>query len=87
MAFSDQLSRLTARAKEAEDRAAAAMTKAKAELEDGVRSVSDPAHAEADQPGGNTDNDTSTVPDGWRHMQRTWTHHVATCQEFRRHAC
>ena len=45
MALSDQLSKLAARAKEAEDRAAAAMTKAKAQLEQDVKTARESAQA------------------------------------------
>jgi len=49
MALSDQLTKLSARAKEAEDRAAAAQTKARADLEMDVKTARESAKARADQ--------------------------------------
>ena len=49
MALSDQLTKLAAKAKEAEDRAAAAKTKAKADLEQDVKEARESAQAHADQ--------------------------------------
>ena len=47
MAASDQLSKLRARAKEAEDRVAAAQGKAKADLEQDVKQARETAQADA----------------------------------------
>jgi hypothetical protein len=49
MSLSDQLSDLAARAKEVEDRAAAAKTKAKDELEADVKEARDSAQAQAEE--------------------------------------
>ena len=49
MTLSEQLTKLAAKAKEAEDRATAAKTKAKAELEQDVKQARKSAQAQADQ--------------------------------------
>jgi len=78
MALSDQLSKLAAKAKEAEDRAAAAQRKARDELEKDVKTARDSAQAHADQMRKNAETDKGVVSDQWTDMQRNWSDHVAT---------
>jgi len=81
MALSDQLTKLAARAKEAEDRAAAARTQAKAELELGVKNAGESAQAHADQLRKNAETDKGILSEWWYDMQRSWTQHVATVRK------
>src|SRR5689334_19225584 len=72
MALSDQLTRLAAKAKEAEDRAAAAKSKAKAELEQDVKEARESAQAQADQLYKNAQTDKETLSAWWSDVQRSW---------------
>jgi hypothetical protein len=81
MALSDQLSKLAAKAKEAEDRAAAAQGKAKADLQKDVKTARDSAQARADQLRKNAETDKGTVSDWWTDVQRSWSEHVATVRQ------
>ena len=81
MALSDQLSKLAAKAKEAEDRAAAAQGKAKADLEKDVKTARDSAQARADQLRKNAETDKGTVSDWWTDVQRSWSEHVETVRQ------
>jgi hypothetical protein len=81
MALSDQLTKLAARAKEAEDHAAAAKNKAKAELEADVKAANDAAQAQAEQLRTKVDADKGKVSDHWSKVQRTWNDHLAHMRE------
>jgi len=81
MALSDQLSKLAARAKQAEDRTAAAQTKAKAELEQDVKSARESAQVHADQLRKNAETDKALLSDWWDDMQRSWNDHLATVRD------
>ncbi len=81
MALSDQLSKLAAKAKEAEDRAAAAQGKAKQELEKDVQTARDQAKAHADEMRKSAEADKGAVSDWWTDMQRKWSDHVDTVRE------
>ena len=76
MVLSDQLSKLAAKAKEAEDRAAAAQGKAKAQLEQDVKAARRSAQEHADQMRKNADTDKGVASDWWSDMQRSWSDHV-----------
>jgi hypothetical protein len=76
MALSDQLTKLAAKAKEAEDRAAAAKTKAKAELEQDVKAARESAQAQADQLHKNAQTDKEILSAWWDDMQRSWHQHL-----------
>jgi hypothetical protein len=82
MTLSDQLTKLAAKAKEAEDRAAAAKTKAKAELEQDVKDARASAQAQADQLHKNAQTDKGKISSWWDDMQRSWREHLDT---IRRH--
>src|SRR5262249_49903627 len=77
MALSDQLTKLAARAKEAEDRTAAAQGKAKAELEDEVKTARKAAQTQADQLGKAAETRDAKLSGWWVRLQRSWTEHIA----------
>jgi aspartate oxidase len=81
MALSDQLSKLAARAKEAEDRTAAAQKKAKADLEQDVKAARESAQAQADRLRKNAETDKAMLSDWWDDMQRSWNDHLATVRD------
>jgi hypothetical protein len=82
MALSDQLTKLSAKAKEAEDRAAAADAQANADLEQAVRQARESAQADADLLRKNAETDKEVLSEWWDDMQRTWNEHVT---KIRRH--
>ena len=81
MAASDQLSKLRARAKEAEDRVAAAQGKAKADLERDVRQARETAQADADQLYKDAEEGKGKVSAWWHDVQRSWHEHLAAIRE------
>ena len=81
MALSDQLTKLAARAKEAEDRAVAAKTKARAELEQDVHSAREAAQAQADQMRETAKANKGKVSDWWTGVQKNWDDHIATIRQ------
>ena len=76
MAPSDQLTKLTARAKEAEDRAAAAQNKARADLEADVKTARESAKAQADQLSKTVENQKGKLSAWWTRLQRSWDEHI-----------
>src|SRR5262249_61161916 len=70
VALSDQLTKLAGRAKEAEDRAAAAQTKAKAELEKDVKAARESAKAQADTQSKDADTGTDKMTGRWQSIRR-----------------
>src|SRR5262245_66315135 len=81
MALSDQLTKLAARAKEAEDQAAAAKGKARAQLEQDVKAARDAAQSQADQLRKTADANKGKVSDWWGGVQKNWDDHVATIRQ------
>jgi hypothetical protein len=81
MALSDQLTKLAARAKEAEDHAAAATSKARAQLEQDVKAARDAAQAQADQLRKTADANKGKISDWWNGVQKNWDEHVATIRQ------
>ena len=81
MAVSDQLSRLSARAKEAEEHAAAARDKAKADLELDVENARSVGQAEAQRLGESAEASKGKISDWWNDVQRTWKEHVAAARK------
>ena len=69
MSASDQLSKLAARAKEAEDHGAAAQAKAKADLEQDVETA-EKLREKADASKGD-------ISDWWSDVQSNWNQHIA----------
>jgi len=81
MALSDQLTKLSARAKEAEDRAAAAQTKAKADLEMDVKAARESAKARADQLSRTVEDQKGKLSAWWTRLQRSWDEHIAELRQ------
>jgi hypothetical protein len=81
MALSDDLTKLAARAKDAEDHAAAAKTKAKADLEADVENARAVAQAEADRLGESADANRDRISAWWHDVQRSWSQHLAAVKE------
>ena len=77
MALSDQLTKLAAKANEADDRAAAAQTQAKADLELAVKNARESAQTNADQLRKDAETDKDVLSAWWDDMQRTWNEHIA----------
>jgi hypothetical protein len=81
MAVSDQLSKLAARAKEAEDRAAAAQTKAKADLQQDVENSRAVAQDQADSLRESAEAGKGRISAWWHDVQRSWNEHLAAIRE------
>ena len=81
MNASDQLARLSARAKEAEDRAAAARDKAHADLEEDVASARASAQQHAEQLHATALESRGKISDWWADVQDSWHGHVAGMRE------
>jgi hypothetical protein len=76
-AFSDQLSALAARAKEAEDRAAAAKQRARSDLENEVNAVHESTRAHGDALRKKAEATKDKASAGWESVQRSWNDHLA----------
>ena len=76
MALSDQLTKLATRAKEAEDRAAAAQGKARADVERDVENARTSAQEQADKLRATADTKKGNVSVWWHDMQRSWHEHI-----------
>jgi hypothetical protein len=76
MAASDELSKLAARAKEAEDHAVAARGKAKADLEQDVESARASARDQADKLRAQADANKGKLSVWWNDLQRSWDEHI-----------
>ena len=81
MALSEDLTKLAARAKEAEDHAAVAQTKAKADLEVDVENARASAQAQADALHESADANRARISAWWHDVQRSWSQHVAALKE------
>jgi hypothetical protein len=77
MHLSDQLARLAERAKQAETRAEAARTKAKADLENDVSTARAAAEAQADKLRETAEGGEAQVSDWWNDVQKSWNSHLA----------
>ncbi len=81
MALSDNLSKLAARAKEAEDRGKAAQEKGKADLEadrDNARAVGEQQAKELRE---TADERKDQISDWWKDVQRSWDQKIALVRE------
>jgi hypothetical protein len=76
MAPSDQLSKLSVRAKEVEDRVAAAQGKAKADLQAAVKEARDEAQSQADALRKSAEASKGKVSAWWQSVQRSWDEHL-----------
>jgi hypothetical protein len=81
MALSDQLTRLASRAKEAEDRGAAAQHKAKGDLEREVDDARAAAQTQAQSLSETAEADEAKVSDWWNDVQRTWNQHIGAVRQ------
>jgi len=81
MAASDELTRLAARAKEAEDRATAAQGMAKADLQQDVARARASAQAQAEKLRHSADASKGKLSVWWNDLQRSWNEHVAKVRE------
>ena len=81
MAASDQLSKLAARAKEAEDQAAAARAQATTELQQAVESSRASAQEQADNLRKTADANKGKISGWWHEVQNAWTGHIAKVRE------
>ena len=77
MAVSDDLSKLTTRAKEAEDRAAAAREKAKADLEADLNNARAVGEQQAGDLRQQAEEGKGRISDRWADVQRSWDEAVA----------
>ena len=76
MAASDQLTKLAARAKEAQDRVAAAQAKATEDLEKDVENARTSAQAQADKLRATAEEKKGKLSVWWRDVQRSWDEHI-----------
>jgi hypothetical protein len=81
MALSDQLTKLATRAKEAEDHAAAAQSKARAQLEKDVKAARESAQGQANQLRKTAEANKGKISDWWDGVQQSWNDHVATVRQ------
>ena len=81
MALSDELTKLAARAKEAQDHAAAARGKTKADLEQEVKQARESASTQADKLRESADAHQDRISAWWRDVQRSWSKHVAAIKD------
>ena len=81
MALSDQLTKLAAKAKEAEDHAAAAQTQARAELDQAVKKAQEEARVQADVLRKSAEANRGKISAWWEGVQRSWDEHVAAIRQ------
>ena len=77
MALSDELIKLSARAKEAEERFAAATTEARGQLEHDVKGARESAQAQAARLQEAAEADKEKISEWWAGMQKSWSDHLA----------
>ena len=81
MALSDDLTGLAARVKEAEDHAAAARAKTKAEVEQDMAAVRASAEARGDKLRQDAEERKGKLSVWWHDLQRTWNEHLAKIRD------
>ena len=81
MALSDQLANPSQRAKEAEEHAAAARDKTKADVENDREMARATAQAQADRLHESADANRARISAWWHDVQRSWSQHVAAVKE------
>ncbi|HEY3013918.1 MAG TPA: hypothetical protein VGJ41_02350 [Nocardioides sp.] len=81
MAVSDQLTKLSARAKELEDRAAAASAKNKSDLEKDVAQARQAAQAQAAELRKSAENSKGQISAWWDSVQRSWNDHLKSVRD------
>ena len=81
MAFSDQLTELAARAKQAEERAGAVQGKAKADVQADVETARASAQDRARKLRESAEADKNKLSVWWYDLQRTWNEHVTKIRD------
>ena len=81
MALSDELTKLSARAKQAETRVAQTHEKAKADREQDVSSARAAADADAESLRRSVDESKTKASAWWAGVQKSWDEHIATARE------
>jgi hypothetical protein len=81
MAVSDQLTKLAARAKELEDRAAAMKTQTKSDVEKAVKDAQQAAQAQADELRKNAEAGKGSISAWWDNVQKSWNEHLAAVRK------
>jgi hypothetical protein len=81
MAASDQLAKLSARAKQAEDRVAAAREKAAADLEREVADARASSQAQAEKLRDTVDAGESKLSAWWADVERSWDAHITAIRK------
>jgi hypothetical protein len=81
MPLSDQLSALAVRAKNAEDHAAAAEQKARAEIEHDIEAARTAAAARGEALQKKAKSSKESAAAGWDKLQRSWNEHLASLKE------
>jgi hypothetical protein len=81
MALSDQLAKLAARAKQAEERAAAAQQKARTDLESDVSAARASAEAQGEKLRETAAAGEEKVSGRWNELQQSWNAHIAAVRE------
>jgi hypothetical protein len=76
MTVSDQLTRLSARAKEAQDHAAAAQGRTRADLERDVENARTSAQEQADKLRATAETNKNKLSVWWSDVQRSWDEHI-----------
>src|SRR5262249_55036359 len=76
MTVSDQLAKLSARAKQAEAKTAAAGSQARADLTKAVQSAHKSTQAQAQKLKAAADADTQKISYGWNDVQNAWSAHL-----------
>ena len=78
MALSDELTKLAARAKQAEDRVAAAQAEAHAKLQDQVKSARDALDKYTDQLSDTAEANRGKVAQWWNDVKKSWDEQIAS---------
>ena len=81
MALSDRLSNLATRTKQLEERAAAAKSKAKGDLEQDVKNARESAQAQGDTLRKSAEASKGQISAWWDNLQRSWTDHLAAIRK------
>ena len=81
MALSDQLGKMATKAKEAEDRTAAAQDKAKCDPEQDVEQARATAQDQADSLRESADGSKGRISAWWHDVQKAWNEHLAAMRE------
>src|SRR5271165_3592673 len=81
IAVSEEMAKLSVRAKEADTRAKAAMDETKADLEREASAARASSQAQAEKLREKADASKGKISAGWAHVQQTWKDHIAKIRE------